>query len=460
MKTLLIPQLNYLGCFLVPNVETLRLIQLSIDKFVMKNLNISVGRRYLPPEKGGLGIFELSSFLLAQRCSWIKRAHSLPIDNWRFDLRRFSPSGRVHDIRTCDINQASNPILYNIVSSFSVFIGELTKQNNNYLEANIVDNPAFKRGPLDSRILDCNFFSRISYYDNLHTLRSLTYSDCYLNGSFKSQADFLEMGLNFTQSVWMRLRSALSYAKVKLHEQNPVMIIPMSVQRFLDSFKKGSKKFRIVMAAQPINSMETSSLVTVTSFSNITETPIPSNESLSFILCTWNVFFLPNYLREFIFMCRNNQIRVGARAAHFLDRADGRCTFCKMVNANCITRETFNHFFFLCPITNNLLRGLTINLGAKILKENQLFPRAFWYGDTGVVTDADTENPIDKSLQLFYDIFRYSVWKFKLRRQLPLLDSFTHTIFEQIRLICNMRPRLREDFAKHFNREIFLQALG
>jgi hypothetical protein len=123
-----------------------------------------------------------------------------------------------------------------------------------------------------------------------------------------------------------------------------------------------------------------------------------------------------------------------------------------MVNANCTTRETFNHFFFLCPITNNLLRGLTINLGAKILQENQGFSRAFWYGDT--------DNKIDKSLQLFYDIFRFTIWKFKLRRQLPLLDSFTHTIFEQIRLICSMRPRLREDFAKHFNREIFLQALG
>jgi hypothetical protein len=245
-----------------------------------------------------------------------------------------------------------------------------------------------------------------------------------------------------------------------MHEQNPVMIIPMSVQRFLDSFKKGSKKFRIVLAAQSINNMETSSLVTVTSFSNITETPIPSNESLSYILGTWNIFFLPNYLREFVFMCRNNLIRVGARAAHFHDRADGRCTFCKMVNVNCNTRETFNHFFFICPITNNLLRGLTMNLGAKIQIDNQLFPRAFWYGDTGVVTNTDTENPIDKSLQLFYDIFRYSVWKFKLRRQLPLADSFTHTIFEQIRLMCNLRPRLREDFAKHFNRDIFLQALG
>jgi hypothetical protein len=54
MKTLLIPQLNYLGCFLEPNVEILRRIQFAVDKFVIKNLNISMERRYLPPERGAL----------------------------------------------------------------------------------------------------------------------------------------------------------------------------------------------------------------------------------------------------------------------------------------------------------------------------------------------------------------------------------------------------------------------
>jgi hypothetical protein len=260
------------------------------------------------------------------------------------------------------------------------------------------------------------------------------------------------MGLSFTQSVWMRLRSALAYSKIKLHEQNPSIAVPMSVQSFLDSFKRGSKKFRNILNAQSINSMEVASLVTVTSFSNITETPIPSNESLAFILGTWNISFLPNNLREFIFICRNNQIRVGARAVHFQQRTDGRCTFCRMVNPNSVTRETFHHIFFMCPIINSILRGLTNNLGAKILPEHLGFSRAFWYGDT--------DDKIDKSLQLFFDIFRFTVWKFKLRRQLPLLNTFTYTIFEQIMLLCNLRPVYREEFAKHFNREIFLQALG
>jgi hypothetical protein len=127
MKTLIIPQLNYLGCFVQPSDEIITKIQGVIDKFVVKNMNISTVRRYLPPESGGLGIFELKTFLLAQRCSWIKRAHDLPIDNWRFDLRRLSPTGQVHSIRLCDINKDANPILYNIVDAYTFFVVSLPK---------------------------------------------------------------------------------------------------------------------------------------------------------------------------------------------------------------------------------------------------------------------------------------------------------------------------------------------
>jgi hypothetical protein len=85
MKTLLIPQINYLGSFLQPNALILSRIQGKIDNFVIKNLNISAERRYLPPELGGLGIFHLETFLSAQKCRWVHRASRLVIDNWRFD---------------------------------------------------------------------------------------------------------------------------------------------------------------------------------------------------------------------------------------------------------------------------------------------------------------------------------------------------------------------------------------
>ncbi len=73
VKTLLMPQLNYLGCFISPDDGTINLLQDSIDNFVLKGQPMTAARRYLKPEQGGLGIFNIADFLNAQKCSWIKR---------------------------------------------------------------------------------------------------------------------------------------------------------------------------------------------------------------------------------------------------------------------------------------------------------------------------------------------------------------------------------------------------
>jgi hypothetical protein len=105
IKTFLLPQLNYLGCFLTPGPELLYGIQELIDSFVIGNLKVSYERRYLPPELGGLRIFKLTSFLTAQQCSWVKRAHMLPIDNWRIELKEKCPDKDLTLLRACDINR-------------------------------------------------------------------------------------------------------------------------------------------------------------------------------------------------------------------------------------------------------------------------------------------------------------------------------------------------------------------
>jgi hypothetical protein len=47
---------------------------------------MSAAQRYLKPDQGGLGIFNLVDFLNAQKCSWIKRVLNNQIDNWRLSL--------------------------------------------------------------------------------------------------------------------------------------------------------------------------------------------------------------------------------------------------------------------------------------------------------------------------------------------------------------------------------------
>jgi hypothetical protein len=452
MKTLIIPQLNYLGCFVQPSDEIITKIQGVIDKFVVKNMNISTVRRYLPPESGGLGIFELKTFLLAQRCSWIKRAHDLPIDNWRFDLRRLSPTGQVHSIRLCDINKEANPILYNIVDAYTSFVGEFSKVNNNYMVASICDNPAFARGPIENRLLDANFFGRDIYYRNRTKLRSLTYSDCFNNGVFKQLNEFHQESIMINRNIWMRLRAALTYAKNKYHEENPKVANPMTVESFLSSFKKGSKKFRTILEQQSINNVEISSLNSVVSFSSITGTNIPSNEDLACILGSWNLSFMQNHLREFIYQCRNNLLKVGARVAHFQPQFDSRCFFCRSLLNDTLVKETFDHIFFTCPVTTRMLMSILTKLEAKIDIQSDNFLQAYWYGIV--------EDKVNQSLQIFYDTFRHSVWKFKLRRTVPTVASFHCIFFSQVRLTTWVKPTLRDDFSQHFNRDLFLQALG
>ena len=132
MKTWLLSQLNYIGCFLPAPNESIDHIQRLIDGFVIKNLPISAERLYLPANLGGIGLINLKQFLQAQHCSWIGRAVKLPIDNWRFDLRSAAPDSNILLIRPCDLNPEVNPILHNFVKSYVYFYREFCRINGNY----------------------------------------------------------------------------------------------------------------------------------------------------------------------------------------------------------------------------------------------------------------------------------------------------------------------------------------
>ena len=121
MKTCLISQLNYVGCFLPMPDDTLATLQAIINHFVKNNLPVSGECLYLKPEDGGIGIFNLKEFFCAQHCSWIWRAELLTIDNWRFDLAHAAPLNSIFLIGKRDVDPLLNPILYNLVSSYCDF---------------------------------------------------------------------------------------------------------------------------------------------------------------------------------------------------------------------------------------------------------------------------------------------------------------------------------------------------
>jgi hypothetical protein len=106
---MLYSQINYLDCFLPLAEEYVIEWSNLIENFVLGSLNISKNRRYLCRTEGGLGLFDIKTYLSGQKCNWIKRAKNLD-DNWK--QRLYSKSfGNVFNIRAGFFDKNSEPIL-------------------------------------------------------------------------------------------------------------------------------------------------------------------------------------------------------------------------------------------------------------------------------------------------------------------------------------------------------------
>jgi len=156
-----------------------------IEKFVLKSLNVAISRLYIPPNKGGLGLIRLSSYLKAQKCSWIKRAHFKCIDNWRIDLKTLVSDGDITKIWFFDIEKNAHPILFGFISSFTDLIASHSKIGGNYREAFIFENPAFTYGE-ENRIVDKILFGHGFYEEYSVKIRDIRLIDCYNDENFKT----------------------------------------------------------------------------------------------------------------------------------------------------------------------------------------------------------------------------------------------------------------------------------
>jgi hypothetical protein len=149
MKSLLISLINHLGCFLMPKPATLAAMQKSLDDFALGKLRVARGRVTLPPENGGLGLFNLGEFLTSQQSIWVLRADKSLRDNWRGDL--FSLSwGNCLSFSHKNTIAEEHPILYGLG-----FRGPGNKQvlDPEYLEC--ADDLALCKRVASLKIEDC-----------------------------------------------------------------------------------------------------------------------------------------------------------------------------------------------------------------------------------------------------------------------------------------------------------------
>jgi hypothetical protein len=260
------------------------------------------------------------------------------------------------------------------------------------------------------------------------------------------------MGINISIATWMRLNLALSYNYRKLFVPNIEFAAAKTYSDFMNSIKKGSCKFRKVLMHGRVTEYNLITSTTVRTFFRNVDLDIADETILKHIHASWNISFLPNDLREFIFLERNNLLKIGVRAVNYMQMASEYCSLCRIINPDTVSRETMQHLFLHCPITIAFLRGLTRTLGLKHIPGTADFNTKYWLG---LLVDK-----FDISLFLTFVIFRHLIWKFKQRKIIPTQPTFVGVYVSYLKMLKEVRPTIFITISTHFSEQLLMQALG
>jgi hypothetical protein len=250
----------------------------------------------------------------------------------------------------------------------------------------------------------------------------------------------------------MNLQSAILYAKKILSQRDENQLCKgITIDNFVMKFKKGSKHFRTTIDKASSRGESCTDLSIVRTYAKITLNTIPDEKNIKMILGSWNLTYLTNNLREFIYKSRQNTLRTSDRLAHIIV-VDGHCFFCKNLPTPLINMETFQHLFLNCPVTNSVLASLLCNWNIIFNDDNSKFSEIFWYG---IINQS-----VCRPTLLFFDIFRYTIWNFRSRKKIPRYDTLCDAMINILDTVFSLRPSVKRTFTNILHFDNFLQAMG
>ena len=124
-----------------------------MEKFVTQGLSIAKNRLYASATEGGLGLFDLETFIPALRSTWVGRAFNCTNDNWKYDLL-VNADFIVHNMGENVVNLVTT--LKNISKSFSEFSEAFSRVNENCKKIPILNN----------KLLQLHSFIHINFIQN------------------------------------------------------------------------------------------------------------------------------------------------------------------------------------------------------------------------------------------------------------------------------------------------------
>jgi Reverse transcriptase (RNA-dependent DNA polymerase) len=429
-KTFLIQQICHFGCILMPGERLMNLMQTAIDNYCIGKLNVSKDRLYISPEAGGLGLINLQSFLVAQQVIWLKRAAESTRDNWRVNA---CEGGFGNCLATSQnvFRQEKNPILFSLCKSWDTFVSAYYSLEGNIFDSFIMNNPLICRSPTDPGLLDEKFWSSSPFADK-NKLAFLRFRNCFgPDNKILSYNEFLNVtNINISPVTYVRLHTALDNFRKKFIPV-PYEGKSVGVDRFLASFKKGSKRVRQIITYKSNTQFSKIEPVTEAFFTICNLRPEPDQIKLS-CFWLWSNSQLSNDFRDFLYKFYYNKLGLNSRIAHFTDRHKG-CTFCTIVadGLSPVENETFMHLFINCPSVRHVHEEVN-----RALEVQPLVTDLVWLG---LAFD-------DKFYRLFVLLVQFEIWKCKLNKTIPRANFILGEAFYKLDNVVRSSYSLTDEF--------------
>ena len=415
-KTMILSQISYLGCIIPPSRDQIVRIRNILDRFLVGKLNISKDRIYMPTNLGGLGMIDISEFIISQQVVWIKRAFLSTRDNWRVDLKHIC-KGNILSLGKEYVPDSRFPLLSYLAESFESFLKAFNKTNENISKSLLVNNPLLKRGRGDNRRINLNFFSGNLPRLEEQSINKIVISDVSTGGRLLSLDEIsLNTGLDFNLATYLRLQECFFNSRAAFRATNNSDGSSLSVTEFFNRFKRGSRPIRKILCKFRCANIRVEDLNIVRTFERNCGVLDVDSDTKKCLLGFWSNNFLPMDLREFSFKFFNNSLGTNQRLSNFIPGRAPGCSFCTLKNHGPIPIETVVHLFFDCdsvqPIMNwfetTFLSDLNLDTREKRLK--------FWF--FGIIHNNNLTNilfPLALSQTLLF-----SIWRTKLQKRLPV----------------------------------------
>ena len=426
-KSMMYSQINYLGCILPFDAIQIQRLSILIEDFVRGNLNISRKRMVMTCEEGGLGLFNLGHFLDAQRCAWIKRANSLD-DYWKRALYNKS-YGSVTNVRADHFNRDETPILHCIALSYEKFLTHHTMWNENFRSSSVFNNPALTVNLRTKDTADMEFFGDL-VHTHMAEIHRLKMSDIYNNGYTALEAFVANTGIPVSDRKLTGLRGIFDVAVIKYAKENGHTLDNTEILTYINRFKKGSKSFRRVFSGKRNDTISSN----INRFAINTETIIGLDLSEK-LNSSWNISYLDNTLRTFIFKLYNNALTYNHVICHFANNVEPLCTFCILTRNHDPERDTALHMFYSCPTTELLNEGFF----SWVFSANRIVSRSEVFGNFN-----DPNNDNNEVLFISTKISQKYIWDCKLRKTLPSLEDLKNIIKTEFQVLKKVSKKFKE----------------